>query len=364
MRVHASENDRLLTSADLGRLFSPAQIRGAVARGDLVRVRRGSFVYRVVWEAADAGDRHILRMRAVAADCARRPVFAGDSAGVLWALPRDRVLDLVSVLGTPDDRGGPRQGVRRITRGAQTAPVVGLHGLAVTSLARTALDMAAIRGFSAAVSVVDAALSRHRPDAADKTELFALVQSTAWPASVVRVVEFATHLSDSPGESEARAQIHLLGFPAPVLQQEFFDAEGRMRVDFFWPEAGVVAEFDGRVKYTREEFTGGDPAAVVWREKRREDRLRRQVRTVVRFSTAEVRRPALLRALLLAAGVRLAAGPPGSARAAGERATGSRAASGGASDSRATAAASRRGPPAPPRRMPQPVSSPADRLVR
>src|SRR5674476_401682 len=46
------------------------------------------------------------------------------------------------------------------------------------------------------------------------------------------------------------------------------------RVDFWWPGARVVGEFDGRVKYGRANPSGRPPEDVLWDEKLREDRLR------------------------------------------------------------------------------------------
>jgi hypothetical protein len=303
MDIMALERDGLLRAADLAHLFSSSQLRRAVATGDLLRLRRGSYVRQATWAALRPEARHVVRMRAVEADVRGRVVFAGDSAGVLWGLLDGSDPPAVSVLGSERNRGGPRHGVRRIRRGGESPDVVERLGFTTTGLAKTALDMAARRSFPAAVAVLDSALSRRRPDAVDKRELRAAVIGEAWPFVVPRAAAFATHLSDSPGESEARAIIHLLGFPPPQLQHEFADEEGQMRVDFYWPDQGVVAEFDGIVKYTREAFTQGDPSALVWREKRREDRLRRQVRTVVRFTTEDVRSPVRLRELLSRAGL-------------------------------------------------------------
>ena len=82
----------------------------------------------------------------------------------------------------------------------------------------------------------------------------------------------------SPGESLSRVQMFLLNLPRPELQREITDAEGLVGfVDFGWD--GVVGEFDGKVKYRVDE--GADPresGEILWREKQREDRLRRQVR--------------------------------------------------------------------------------------
>src|SRR5918993_132714 len=105
------------------------------------------------------------------------------------------------------------------------------------------------------------------------------------PAALL-VTELADARSMSPGESLSRAAMFRLNLPRPDLQVDVEDAEGLVgTTDFGWP--GVVGEFDGRSKYGIPE--GADPAAaaeVLWREKRREDRLRRVVR-VARWTWAD-----------------------------------------------------------------------------
>jgi very-short-patch-repair endonuclease len=67
------------------------------------------------------------------------------------------------------------------------------------------------------------------------------------------------------------------------------------RVDFLVDGANVVVEFDGKVKYA-----AGDPA-VLWDEKRREDRLRRLGYVVVRITWADLERPGAVAAAVRAA---------------------------------------------------------------
>jgi hypothetical protein len=76
-----------------------------------------------------------------------------------------------------------------------------------------------------------------------------------------------------------------LRLPAPRLQATFRDSEGRMDVDFYWEELGLVGEFDGLSKYgdARRFDAGLTAAEVVVAEKHREDRLRRIVGGVVRW---------------------------------------------------------------------------------
>jgi hypothetical protein len=116
-------------------------------------------------------------------------------------------------------------------------------------------------------------------------------------------IHLATHLSGSFGESEARVVIFQLGYADPVLQQEFVDAEGTMFADFAWPSVRVVGEFDGKLKYTREEYTKGDPGEVVWREKRRQDRFGRIGYSMFRVITTDVKQPSRLDTILRSAGV-------------------------------------------------------------
>lgn len=115
----------------------------------------------------------------------------------------------------------------------------------------------------------------------------------------------AAPAAESPGESVTRTVIEELGFPPPVIQSRIQIGHFMYRVDFEWPEIGVVLEFDGRVKYADPQLLRGEnPAEVVIREKKREDRIRSTGRIVVRVTWGDVMRPERLEQLLLTAGVR------------------------------------------------------------
>jgi hypothetical protein len=107
---------------------------------------------------------------------------------------------------------------------------------------------------------------------------------------------FATTLSDSPEESHSRVQLHLLGFPAPVLQHPFALRDGSVaEVDFFWPDFQHVGEGDGRSKYTDPAFLRGRTAQqAVIEEKNRENEIRRQVKQFSRWEPRELYPPAQL----------------------------------------------------------------------
>ncbi|MFG1793893.1 hypothetical protein [Nocardia sp. NPDC049149] len=83
---------------------------------------------------------------------------------------------------------------------------------------------------------------------------------------------------------------HRNGLPLPLLQGEVHSAAGKFlgRVDFYDPEAGVVGEFDGRMKYGRLLKPGQEPGDAVFDEKRREDAIRDTGLLMVRWTWTDL----------------------------------------------------------------------------
>lgn len=101
------------------------------------------------------------------------------------------------------------------------------------------------------------------------------------------VIEFASPFAESPGESFARVQFLALGYPTPELQVEFFDDAGFAgTVDFYFSELDLIVEFDGAAKYgAKREFQRElTLEQILIKEKDREDRLRRLVRSFARIN--------------------------------------------------------------------------------
>lgn len=282
--------------------WTPGMIRRAVARGELVRIRRGAYCHGSVWRGLDARQQHLLRACAVVVDVAE-PLLAGRSAAAVWDIPLlGSWPDEVTLLTRHRAGGKSEPGVRRTSIGSERAPAVVQLGLPVTSPARTVVDIAASEGFVAGVVAADWALasgvSREQLRAALATRDSSLGARTAAAA-----IEFADPAAETAGESAARAVIFQLGFEVPELQFALRDRQGEMRLDFYWRSCRMAGEFDGKVKYTRHEYTGGDPSAVVWREKLREDRVRALTDGVIRILWSHVVNPPQLAAILSAAGV-------------------------------------------------------------
>ncbi|MFD5823128.1 hypothetical protein [Nesterenkonia xinjiangensis] len=178
----------------------------------------------------------------------------------------------------------------------------------VEPLAFSVLDTVAESSLAEAAVILDAVLagritSERTLALDDFVEWEPYLRTHRRRARWARAVEFADPAAESPGESGVRALIRELGFHAPELQREFVLPDGRrVRADFAWE--GVVAEFDGMVKYRRsQELSGVSPVDALEAEKHREDGLRALGLVVVRIIWDDILRPERLRRKLLQAGV-------------------------------------------------------------
>jgi hypothetical protein len=296
-------------------------LRRAVAAGLVVRARRGVFVSATTWDALDARGRLVLRTRAVVLGSSCWVASHG-SAVAIHDLPRiEQASDRVSVIDT-------RRASTKTSPTLRTRPgrlpdeeVVVLSDVRVTSLERTAVDVALTAPFADAVMCVDAVLRRlvlphgHR-SGPEVDELLGRQRalllhsigdgSDPGQAAARRAVAFASPWAENGGESLARVVLHELGVPPPELQREFVVASGTARCDFFDQSHLAVFEFDGFGKYADGALRGGRTAAEVVRdEKRREAELlgRDDVRVVVRFEYRDLVAPRRLAALLTRAGI-------------------------------------------------------------
>jgi hypothetical protein len=163
------------------------------------------------------------------------------------------------------------------------------HGIPLTSLARTAVDLCRHTTlWRDAVIVADSALRR----GLDKATLQnAAARAANWPGGsmAVRAAAFADGRSESPAESVARALFAdttaLTGYDLQVWIAD--QGEPFARVDFLFRAHRTIVEVDGRVKY---DDPWGKPTEVLWDEKLREDRLRDAGYEVVRVTWDQLMR--------------------------------------------------------------------------
>jgi hypothetical protein len=127
--------------------------------------------------------------------------------------------------------------------------VAQLHGVPVTSAARTVVDLTRALPFRNGVVVADSAIHARKTT---KPELQAVLAHCAgWPGikSARRVVEFSDALSESVLESITRVALHEHGLPPPALQVKVGGDGFIGRVDFLWAEYATILEADGALKY-------------------------------------------------------------------------------------------------------------------
>lgn len=284
--------------------YTDSELQRSRRAEEIVVLRRGAYVRAGDRRLRAPEARHALLISAERERVAPEAVVSHVSAAVLYGLP---------VWGVPLDRvhvtrarsTGGRAGARVYVHSAPLGPneVRMCAGMAVTSPARTLVDLARTGTFESAVVTADAALRAGLVD--EDTLAEALHRTAGWRGAPAarRMAAFVDGRTESVGESRSRVALWRAGFPPPIPQWEVWQ-DGTMlgRVDFAWPHAGTVAEFDGEVKYGRLLRPGQDPGEVVFEEKLREDRLRAAGLTVVRWTwrdlaTFEVPTTRLRRAL-------------------------------------------------------------------
>lgn len=285
--------------------------------GILTRIRKGVYVSSEVWRQLTWWEQYRLHIEAAVGKGRSERVLACQSAAAVWGMPFIGRSPEVVLLASLGQHGQRRAGMHWIASEI-LEPLQSVDGLTVTSRAQTAVDVAARLPFEQAVPAMDHVLRRDKDrglPALCKDQLHALADRLATKtraARAHRIIDFGDAQSGSVGESLSRAQMYLFHLPAPILQHPFYAADGSLLgvTDFFWKEARVAGEFDGSVKYSRGEYLKGhSPAEAVEKEKAREDRIRAENVTFVRWTwqaamNPEGEHPRGLVPLLRAAGLR------------------------------------------------------------
>lgn len=285
-----------LEAAGVSRL----EIDHRLTSGVLHKVRRGFYASGTVDGSAA---HHLLAVRAAGKTMHPGAVFSHLSAVVLHGLPLPAAITRVDAAGVKDGAGVVEVTRHGVSGGRRTSSVflhkaplldgdvVNVEGLLVTSLERTAVDVARRWSRVDALAVVDAALNR----GADLNRIVDAVRGRRSHGNVRArwVVDFADGLSESYYESLTRLRMHEQGVPRPELQYEIRTADGEIlgRSDFAWPKLGVLGEFDGATKYGLLRRPGQAPGQVLAAEKRREERICQQGWWFARFTAGDCHRP-------------------------------------------------------------------------
>lgn len=228
-----ADNGGVATTRQLLGVLSPKALEVGVRAGKIIRVRRGVY-------ALQPPD---ITGRLAALDMASgtRIVVCMQTAAEMYGFdtePDERlhILDPgIRIRPSPELMVHQRVG----------APLRKVRGRLATAPAWTAVEIARTLRRPRALAVLDAAL---HADRCTRAELVAAAAEQKGRRGIVHVrelVQIADGRAESPMESEARLVFLDGGLPTPELQYEIIDLHGKLwRVDFAWPDAKVVAEYD------------------------------------------------------------------------------------------------------------------------
>ena len=297
-------------------VFTAAQARVAGhTQNDLQRlrrhqhiesVRRGVYALREAYAGADVATRHGMQVAALGLVLSPPATLSHESAAAELGLELlEPDLTLLHVTRAGDAGTRVEAGVRHHCAEIPESHLVRRENeLDLTTPARTVIDIAreSIR-LECAVAAIDSALR----SGVTRDELEAVVlRCRSWRGARMagRALALADGRAANPGESWSRVVLIQQGVAPTGLQVPVYDEDGLIGfADFGWDD--VLGELDGKGKYGIGVDSDPEEAArIVWREKRREDRLRALGNDVVRWTYADHRRPQVIAARVIAAQAR------------------------------------------------------------
>ena len=272
------------------------QVAQAVRDGELAHPTHG--VYLAPAKVSDA-DAHLNRARAILMRQGTSAVLSHESAGVAHGVPlRYRNPPVVHFTVPPPLRGRRRPDYHAHSAALEANQVITKHGVPMTSLTRTIIDVMRTTPYIWAVIAADWALGHGV--SREALLAFADVHRGAHGVPVLRQAAlFADGDAQSPAESASRVSMARAGLPAPVLQFEVISPHGwEATSDFGWPAHGVVGEVDGKAKYGALLRPGRSARDAIMAEKAREEHIRQAGWWPVRWTWAKAFNPPALAALI------------------------------------------------------------------
>jgi hypothetical protein len=273
--------------------WDTAAIDREVRSGRWTSLRRG--VYARSEDVPDGPERAVLDVVAAQLATEHDVVGTHETAAAIHGLPLMWAYDgpprLSRLRQTGEQRPG-RGGPARLVSQVPLHHRAFVSGAAVTTVARTAVDLARVGSAVSSVVVLDGAL---RLTARVELERV-LDDCRGWPGidAARQAVAFADGRAESALESVGRWRMHEAELPPPDLQVLISDEDGPIgRTDFCWAAQRTVGDADGFAKYRSAD--GSADFAALRAQKLREDRLREAGFEVFRFMWEEaVHRPAVI----------------------------------------------------------------------
>lgn len=262
--------------------------------GTWMRLRTGAYAENAWWTTLDERHRRLAVATAVLRKAGTAVALSHSSAVDVWDAPA-WALDTSNVeVARLDGKAGRRHaGVVQHRGWAGVEDVTWRDGIRVMSATRTALDICTTATAEAALVTVDGMLCAGHTTLEHLARRRESMLQTPHSLPSQVVLRLASPRSCSVGESRTKWACFRAGLPQAELQYEVW-SNGRLvaQLDMAWPVQKVWLEFDGKVKYTTLVRPGETAGDVVWREKQREDLVRRLTGWIcVRVTWADLEQP-------------------------------------------------------------------------
>ena len=224
-------------------------------RGEFIRLARGHFIGTSVYEDLDEDEKEVVRIAAHAC-CAPTTLVVGRSAALLWELPvvdepekrATRKVELGAVGGRTSSSGALRyRSLHRVHEDGAETTDTDFGSLRLTDVLTTALDLARWSSLRDSVRSLDLGL---------QTGQFTCGHGhpRGGDGRVKGISSICGRLAGlrSRPETDAKLLFRELGIPRPLQQVVLTGRRGSRigRVDYFFPDHGLVLEIDGDVKYS------------------------------------------------------------------------------------------------------------------
>jgi Transcriptional regulator, AbiEi antitoxin len=261
--------------------YGDRDIQAAVRAGEWRRPRRGYYAPAAQYDALDGAGQHLLLCQIVQDRLGDRVAITHQSASCAWRHDQwGWDMSVVNLTRLDGGAGRLEAGIRHHETRIDESELVKVHGLWVPAEPRTVFEACTDVSVESGLCIASSALRIGRVTEDMLDDYSQSQRARVWPGS--RNARLAIQLSDgrlqSTGESRSLYMLWRHALPPPELQYEMRSRDGRLLGynDFAWPTYCHLGEFDGKRKYTRDIKPGEDPGEVVFREKRREDEMRRE----------------------------------------------------------------------------------------
>lgn len=255
------------------------EIQRQLKSGSVLQLARGVYVSTYFFHEQNTWDQYLLRALALGLE---GRVLAGRAAAVMHGMPtKTWMSNDVDIVGEGRKRPGINK--RRLPKEYLYSLTVRGQEIYFTSPADTIVDIARWYGIEDAVRCGDWAV-RVRLTTLSKLRYSLKRRSGFTGAEVARTaVRLINGHSESPRESDVKSRLFEAGYPSPIQQPIILDAFRRRigRVDFLFPQASIVLEYDGRGK-TRGDY-GQPPKRSIQGEHSRQRLLRAEHLDVIRI---------------------------------------------------------------------------------